>query len=98
MDPAMGAGEPLSHEGCESEPIHVPGCIQPYGLLFVVDQTTDLILQAAGDAASLIGFSGRVLRSTLREVLGASLTELIDHSGAALLREPVFLGTDARYS
>ena len=25
------------------EPIHVPGSIQPYGLLFVVDETTDLI-------------------------------------------------------
>ena len=41
----MGAGEQISHEGCEREPIHVPGSIQPYGLLFVVDQTTDLILQ-----------------------------------------------------
>ena len=89
----MGAGEQFSHEGCEREPIHVPGSIQPYGLLFVVDEATDLILQAAGDAASLIGFSGRVLRSTLREVLGASLAELSDHSDAALLREPVFLGT-----
>ena len=38
--------------GCDKEPIHVPGAIQPYGLLFVVDPTSDLILQAAGDAAS----------------------------------------------
>ena len=80
-------------DACSREPIHLPGSIQPYGLLFVVDKTTDLILQAAGNAAVLIGFCGTVLGNTARDVLGISLKELIQRADAVLLQEPVFIGT-----
>lgn len=32
---------------CETEPVHVPGCILPHGLLFVVDADTLRLLQAS---------------------------------------------------
>jgi light-regulated signal transduction histidine kinase (bacteriophytochrome) len=44
----MRAGETLDLSACEREPIDVPGSVQ-YGLLLVVDQAADVILQAAGD-------------------------------------------------
>jgi two-component system, chemotaxis family, sensor kinase Cph1 len=34
--------------GCEGEPVHIPGAIQPHGLLFVLD-AQDLTIRTAGD-------------------------------------------------
>ena len=79
-------------EECEREPIHTPGSIQPYGLLLVVDQATDRILQAAGDAAQF-GYAEALDGSTMREALGRSLEDLVLHAETVLSREPVFLGT-----
>src|SRR4051794_38175570 len=64
--------ERLDLNACDQEPIHLPGSIQ-YGLLLVVDQDTDVILQVAGDAGSLLTFGGSVLGRTVQAVLGASL-------------------------
>ena len=38
---------------CDREPIHIPGSIQPHGILLVMDRTTLTIEQCAGDSASL---------------------------------------------
>jgi two-component system, chemotaxis family, sensor kinase Cph1 len=78
---------------CAREPIHVPGSIQPHGLLLVVDRVTDLILQAAGDAASLLDFRGSVTGKTVQMVLGISLAALIQRARAGLIHEPTYLGT-----
>jgi chemotaxis family two-component system sensor kinase Cph1 len=40
---------------CDREPIHIPGSIQPHGVLLVVDRQNMAIEQLAGDARSLIG-------------------------------------------
>jgi len=40
---------------CDREPIHIPGSIQPHGVLLVVDRQGLLIEQIAGNARSLIG-------------------------------------------
>ena len=83
----------LDLRGCDQEPIHVPGAIQPYGLLFVVDQASDLILQAAGDAASIVSHKGSARGETLQRVLGGSLGDLLRQTGMSLSREPTYLGT-----
>ena len=80
-------------EVCEREPIQTPNSIQPYGLLLVVDQATDRILQAAGDAAAHLGHAETLVGRTAREALGRSLEDLVLHTEAVLRREPVFLGT-----
>ena len=40
---------------CEREPIHIPGAIQPHGVLLVIDPVSEKILQVAGDTDSLLG-------------------------------------------
>lgn len=86
-------GEHLDLEFCASEPIHVPGSIQPYGMLLVVDEATDKILQAAGGGASLLGITGPLPGRTLGDVLGTCLTDLVQGSTAGLIAEPTYLGT-----
>ena len=34
---------------CDREPIHIPGSIQPHGLLLIVDAQTELVQGVAGD-------------------------------------------------
>jgi diguanylate cyclase (GGDEF)-like protein len=77
---------------CDSEPIHIPGTIQPYGILLVIDETNDLILQATANAERLIAFNGPVLGCTLEKVLGLSLATLVQRADTVLLFEPTFLG------
>ncbi|KAF1009604.1 MAG: Bacteriophytochrome [Luteibacter sp.] len=40
---------------CDREPIHIPGSIQPHGVLLVVDATTNRVLQASENAGDLLG-------------------------------------------
>jgi len=40
---------------CDREPIHIPGSIQPHGVLLVVDRQSLVIEQVAGDTMSLLG-------------------------------------------
>jgi chemotaxis family two-component system sensor kinase Cph1 len=42
---------------CDKEPIHIPGSIQPHGLMLVVDRTTGVVTHAAGDPAAWLGRS-----------------------------------------
>ncbi len=60
---------------CDREPIHVPGAIQPHGLLLVADAATLAVVAGAGD-----------LESRLRaDWLGADLADLLGQDVAALL-------------
>lgn len=40
---------------CDREPIHIPGSIQPHGVLLVLDRRTLRVEQTAGDTGSLLG-------------------------------------------
>jgi len=42
---------------CDREPIHVPGSIQPHGVLLVVDRETGCVEQVAGDTQWLLGIA-----------------------------------------
>ena len=87
----MASARTIDLSTCEREPIQIPGSIQPHGLLFVIDQSNDEILQAAGDAAQLLGYGGEVLGETTQEVLGTSLVHLMQLAETALVREPTYL-------
>jgi diguanylate cyclase (GGDEF)-like protein len=89
----MSAGDVLDLSACEREAIHVPSSIQPHGLLLVVDQATDLILQAAGDAASLHNSNASIVGQSVQAVLGASLADLLLREQTSLGREPAYIGT-----
>jgi light-regulated signal transduction histidine kinase (bacteriophytochrome) len=83
----------LDLSACEREAIHVPSSIQPHGLLLVVDQATDLILQAAGDGTFLLNSSAPVLGRSVQAVLGASLADILLRAETVLHREPSYIGT-----
>jgi two-component system, chemotaxis family, sensor kinase Cph1 len=89
----MPAQETQGLAACAREPIHVPGSIQPHGILLVIDPTTDRVMQAAGEVASLVGFKGRVAGATVRDILGVSLADLVRQSGIAVLHEPAYIAT-----
>lgn len=55
---------------CDREPIHIPGSVQPHGVLIVVDAATRSILQASENAAGLLGVE-------LDTLLGAPLDTVL---------------------
>ena len=64
---------------CDREPIHMPGAIQPHGMLLIVDPVEGVIVGGAGDVAALLG----------PEWLGGSITGLIGDAGIAVLRSTI---------
>ena len=58
---------------CDQEPIHVPGTIQPHGILLVVDPAEFEVVQLAGDTEPLLGLQPS-------QVLGHGLLSIMDRS------------------
>lgn len=65
---------------CDREPIHIPGSIQPYGVMLVADRATRKVEQLAGDTRALLG----VDRNT---IVGMSTSELLDADAEQFLDE-----------
>ncbi|MET0288076.1 MAG: GAF domain-containing protein, partial [Pseudoxanthomonas sp.] len=61
---------PSEMDECAREPIHIPGFIQPYGVLLVIDPDSGHIVQASANAAALLGVDpAQVLGRLWQEVL-----------------------------
>jgi light-regulated signal transduction histidine kinase (bacteriophytochrome) len=60
---------------CDREPIHLPGAIQPHGLVLVADPATYRVVAGAGDLESIFGPSW----------IGTALDDLLMQEIAALL-------------
>ena len=63
--PAFGRADLSS---CDREPIHIPGSIEPHGILIVFDPGNSEIVQIAGDTEKVFGqpkenFIGQRLRA-----------------------------------
>ena len=61
---------------CDREPIHVPGSVQPHGVLLVMDPAALQILHAAGPVERLLGtedWQG----APLSDLIGSDLAELV---------------------
>src|SRR5690606_17110458 len=57
-------------DACAREPIHIPGSIQPQGILLVVDPADGRVLQASANAAAeLLGGQGQVQGQRWDELL-----------------------------
>jgi light-regulated signal transduction histidine kinase (bacteriophytochrome) len=68
-DDAIRFGE-VDLTTCDREPIHIPGSIQPHGVLLVVDRQGLAIEQAAGDTRLLLGIDPqRVLELSVAKLL-----------------------------
>jgi chemotaxis family two-component system sensor kinase Cph1 len=66
-------------DNCAREPIHIPGMIQPHGLLLVLDQAGLVIKQASNNALELLGIPAT-------ELAGAPLETLLGFDQSAHLR------------
>lgn len=63
---------------CDREPIHIPGSIQPHGILLVVNRDDFSILQCAGDTRFMIGVEpARLPQLSLSGLLPQNIVLLI---------------------
>lgn len=74
-EPRGGASVDLSN--CAREPIHIPGSIQPHGVLLVLGEPELRILQVSENIRELLG-------TPTAAILGRSLSELWEESAASL--------------
>ena len=82
----------LDLTNCDREPIHIPGSIQPHGMLLVIDPVSSVVLQTAGDLAHMaVEHAEAVLGRSLDDVLGPEVAALITRVGQT--PEPRFLGS-----
>ena len=67
----------LEARACDAEPIHIPGAIQPHGVLVAVDPRTLAVTQVSANCADYFGRSPE-------SVLGRPLTALLGPAAEAL--------------
>jgi light-regulated signal transduction histidine kinase (bacteriophytochrome) len=71
---------------CDLEPIHIPGSIQPYGIMLVATPTTGEIVGYAGTAPFLPDLLGTKITAIVGHDL-ASITEALPRSGIHILSD-----------
>src|SRR5215204_1500326 len=80
---AMGAGCPrriavVDLNQCDREPIHIPGAIQPFGVLFALDEEMT-VTQVSENVSDHLAWR-------VDDVLGRPLSEIVDPAGAEEVR------------
>src|SRR6195952_2859778 len=73
-------GTPIDLDNCAREPIHIPGSIQPRGVLAVVREPEFDVRQVSANVVELLGRS-------VDDVLGRHLSALIGQDQAALVQQ-----------
>jgi len=76
----LPVGTPIDLDNCAREPIHIPGSIQPRGVLVVVGEPSFVIRQISTNVDVLLGRSAD-------DVLGKHLSELIGVEQAARITQ-----------
>jgi two-component system, chemotaxis family, sensor kinase Cph1 len=92
---SSSAMEPVTDlSQCVQEPIHIPGSIQPHGVLLALKEPGFVISQASENTESVLGVSlDEVLGKPLQAVLGSSAAAAVEHSliNTVLDNTPVYL-------
>jgi two-component system, chemotaxis family, sensor kinase Cph1 len=83
-DAATKEASAIDLSNCDKEPIHIPGCIQPHGVLLVLSEPDLRIVQVSASVATLLGKEPSAL-------LGAPLNVLCDSQLMHTLRESLVL-------
>ncbi len=76
---------------CDAEPIHIPGSIQPHGILLLFEAGTEALVHWAGDVQRLLGTEPKSGLSAA-ELLGAPLSQLIGSRELRVGDEAVHIG------
>jgi len=75
--------QPVQNAGliaCDREPIHVPGSIQPHGMMLVADRSDLLVRHVAGDVEQRLGvvdWAGQALAALLGDTLTMQVAALL---------------------
>ncbi len=65
-------------EGCAKEPIHIPGAIQPHGILFAISETDMTIRQASANMNDFIGKPvNALIDRPISDVIGEPQTRML---------------------
>jgi chemotaxis family two-component system sensor kinase Cph1 len=76
--PFVSADAPIDLTNCDREPIHIPGAIQPYGVLLAFDVERFTVLQASESTHAHLGvFARDLIGRTLAQSLGAGASEQV---------------------
>ncbi|OBH78662.1 histidine kinase [Mycobacterium scrofulaceum] len=89
-DDLLPAGTPIDLDNCAREPIHVPGSIQPRGVLAVVRESDFEVRQVSANVAELLG-------RPVDDVLGRHLSALIGPEQAARIEQTARTYGDLRH-
>src|SRR5690242_6135439 len=83
--PAASAGgaDPVDLSNCDREPIHIPGAVQPHGVLMALSEPALEITQVSDNAGRLLGVP---VESLLGGAGGGDLSLLLDESQLAAVR------------
>jgi chemotaxis family two-component system sensor kinase Cph1 len=76
---------------CDREPIHIPGSIQPHGVMLVAESITLIVRHIGGDAAKMLGIDAGVDRP-LAEFVGAVNAEMAERVTKTATKR-AFIGT-----
>ncbi|ATB36789.1 Phytochrome, two-component sensor histidine kinase [Cystobacter fuscus] len=76
---SVGSAQMADLTNCDKEPIHIPGAIQPHGVLLVLREPSLIICQSSENTEALLG-------CRVQELLGRSLDSLLPASEIASTR------------
>ncbi len=68
---------PVDLRTCDEEPIHVPGAIQPHGVLLALYEPELEVAVASANAAEMLGASGSITGRSLSRILGDDGTRAV---------------------
>ncbi len=81
----MAPGDPVDLDSCAREPIHIPGSVQPRGVLLLVQDAGSVVLQCSANVETVLGRPvQQVLGATLADVLGVPAARVVLEQLAAV--------------
>ncbi|MGU3503031.1 SpoIIE family protein phosphatase [Mycobacterium sp. C31M] len=84
VDGLLPPGTVIDLDNCAREPIHIPGSIQPRGVLAVVREPSFIVRQVSANVGELLGKSvDDVLDRDLSELIGVEQANVIRQAAAA---------------
>ncbi len=79
VDP-LKTSDPLDLSACDREPIHIPGSIQPHGILLALDPATLAVRAVSANAAPALSVDAA-------DMLGANLEDITETAGIRIREE-----------
>lgn len=73
----LDPGQPVDLSNCDREPIHIPGSIQPRGVLLALSEPDLRVIQVSENANELLDTQVEFIGATLTEAIGARAATVI---------------------